>query len=143
MHQYTSSNTSTLWAESQNMPRIPRVQQDGGGGGILNRSKAPVNPSFKQAFFGRLVCCEERAAAHCSGVKWDAEKPFYSSRQQAFEWIAETLLRFCIVGLALCLAGSRAIGSIIGPVIGGLLAQPAVIYPSKFSSTGLFARYRS
>lgn len=30
---------------------------------------------------------------------------------------------------------------VIGPAIGGLLVQPAVLYPSTFSSTGLFARY--
>eukprot|EP00752_Nemacystus_decipiens_P005351 g4852.t1 len=45
-----------------------------------------------------------------------------------------------VIGIAL-LPGSRAVGSIIGPIIGGLLAQPAVMYPSIFSSTGFFARY--
>eukprot|EP00904_Undaria_pinnatifida_P010345 jgi/Undpi1/6440/HiC_scaffold_20.g08921.m1 len=45
-----------------------------------------------------------------------------------------------VIGMAF-LPGSRAIGTIIGPVMGGLLAQPAVLYPSTFSSTGVFARY--
>eukprot|EP00903_Cladosiphon_okamuranus_P010938 g10330.t1 len=45
-----------------------------------------------------------------------------------------------VIGIVF-LPGSRAIGSIIGPVVGGLLAQPAVIHPSTYSSTGLFARY--
>ncbi|CAM9676807.1 unnamed protein product [Ectocarpus sp. 6 AP-2014] len=45
-----------------------------------------------------------------------------------------------VVGIAL-LPGSRAIGSIIGPTIGGQLVQPSTFHPSSFSSTGFFARY--
>ncbi|CAM9838758.1 unnamed protein product [Ectocarpus sp. 8 AP-2014] len=45
-----------------------------------------------------------------------------------------------VVGIAL-LPGTRAIGSIIGPTIGGQLAQPSIFHPSSFSSTGFFARY--
>lgn len=34
-----------------------------------------------------------------------------------------------------------SIGAIIGPVLGGALARPAVQYPSVFSSTGIWAHY--
>ena len=45
-----------------------------------------------------------------------------------------------VIGMAL-LPGTRAVGTIIGPAIGGLLVQPAVLYPSTFSPTGVFGRY--
>ncbi|CAN0090137.1 unnamed protein product [Ectocarpus sp. 4 AP-2014] len=35
----------------------------------------------------------------------------------------------------------RAISMVVGTGVGGLLAQPAVHYPSLFSATGLFGRY--
>lgn len=37
-------------------------------------------------------------------------------------------------------AGCRAISMVVGTGVGGLLAQPAVHYPSLFSATGLFGR---
>lgn len=48
---------------------------------------------------------------------------------------------FACLHAGLRTTGVRAVGTIIGPVIGGLLVQPAELYPSRFSSTGFFARY--
>ena len=41
----------------------------------------------------------------------------------------------------LYLAASRGAGIVIGTGIGGLLAQPALMYPTIFSPTGVFAKY--
>ncbi|CAN0413405.1 unnamed protein product [Pylaiella littoralis] len=49
--------------------------------------------------------------------------------------------KHAVIGIVF-LPGSRAIGAILGPTIGGQLAQPALFHPSHFSSTGLFGRYR-
>ncbi|CAM9164870.1 unnamed protein product, partial [Hapterophycus canaliculatus] len=45
-----------------------------------------------------------------------------------------------VIGIVV-LPGSRAVGYILGPTLAGFLSQPAISYPSSFSSTGLFARY--
>eukprot|EP00752_Nemacystus_decipiens_P005353 g4854.t1 len=39
------------------------------------------------------------------------------------------------------IGGSRGVGLVIGTAVGGLLAQPAILYPGTFSATGLFGRY--
>ncbi|CAN0007258.1 unnamed protein product [Ectocarpus fasciculatus] len=39
------------------------------------------------------------------------------------------------------IAGSKGVGLVMGTAIGGLLAQPALTYPTVFSATGVFARY--
>ncbi|CAN0449076.1 unnamed protein product [Pylaiella littoralis] len=48
--------------------------------------------------------------------------------------------KHAVIGIVF-LPGSRAIGAIVGPTIGGQLAQPALFHPSHFSSTGLFGRH--
>ncbi|CAN0113393.1 unnamed protein product [Ascophyllum nodosum] len=44
-----------------------------------------------------------------------------------------------VIGMAL-IPGARSVGVIIGPAMGGFLAQPAVRHPTSFPPTGIFAR---
>lgn len=74
---------------------------------------------------------------HVYGMAGEKHHPTFDNLLLSFS----SLPRSNIVFSTLCEKGSRAIGSIIGPTIGGQLAQPSIFHPSWFSSTGFFARY--